>query len=79
MDKSWMRESNRCSERFQKGVKEFMGMVIKSMDARDMTKCPCCDLLLQLHYYQLFYILRMHTFLYNVQLLHIYHKFRNES
>jgi hypothetical protein len=38
-----MRESTRCLERFQKGVKEFMGMTVKLVDARYMTKCPCCD------------------------------------
>jgi len=38
-----MQESTRCSERFQKGVKEFMGMAVKSVDSRDMTKCPCHD------------------------------------
>jgi hypothetical protein len=43
MDRSWMRESNRCSERFQAGVEEFMGFAVKSVDAHDMTKCPCRD------------------------------------
>jgi hypothetical protein len=43
MDRSWMRESNRCSERFQAGVEEFMRFAVKSVDAHDMTKCPCRD------------------------------------
>jgi hypothetical protein len=43
MDRSWMRESNRCSERFQAGVEEFMRFAVKSVDAHDMTKCPCHD------------------------------------
>ena len=38
-----MREPTRCSEKFQKGVKEFMRMAINCVDGRNMTRCPCRD------------------------------------
>jgi hypothetical protein len=43
MDRSWMRETTRSSERFQEGVEEFMRMAVKCVDVRGMTKCPCRD------------------------------------
>jgi hypothetical protein len=38
-----MRDTTRCSKRFQEGVQEFMRMTIKCVDVRGMILCPCKD------------------------------------
>ncbi|GLT52919.1 hypothetical protein SLA2020_262280 [Shorea laevis] len=41
MDKSWMQETSRISERYRKGVEDFMIMAVSSVDGRGRTRCPC--------------------------------------
>jgi hypothetical protein len=41
MDKSWMREPTRCSDKYQKGVEEFLRMAVKCAGLSDETWCPC--------------------------------------
>jgi len=38
-----MRDTTRCSKRFQEGVQEFMRMAVKCVDVRGMILCPCKD------------------------------------
>ncbi|GLT54439.1 hypothetical protein SLA2020_276380 [Shorea laevis] len=41
-DKSWI-ETTRCSERYEKGVEEFLRMASTCLEQGDITRCPCCD------------------------------------
>jgi len=41
MDKSWMKETTRSSELYQKGVEEFLRMARRCVDVYNMVRCPC--------------------------------------
>jgi hypothetical protein len=41
MDKSWMREPTRCSDKYQKGVEEFLRIAGKCVGVGDETRCTC--------------------------------------
>ena len=43
MDKSWMQELTRCSDRYLKGIEEFLRMAHQCVDANGILRCPCSD------------------------------------
>jgi hypothetical protein len=43
MDMSWMHEPTRCSDRYLKGVEEFLRMARQYVDANVIMRCPCRD------------------------------------
>jgi len=64
MDKSWMKETTRSSELYQKGVEEFLRMAGRCVDVDNMVRCPCRDCTNRYHKH--IEVVELHLFLYGI-------------